>query len=114
MDAAGLALLYTPNGSNYIPAPGPPTAVGRGAIAASFAAYFAGLLSSNETVVGRMIANGNMGAFSKSIATAAKATPAQTTLASVVNWFEFECSSAPPLIASFHAMFNASADVARA
>ena len=112
MDAAALSLLYTPNGTNFIPAgSGQPTSVGRAAIRMSFAAYFETLQSIHEVVEGPMIANGNMGAFAKTITTVAKkdsgvgVAPLMRT-SHVVNWFAFDCSASPPLISSFSAMFN--------
>ena len=108
MDASGLALLYTPKGSNFIPASVPePTAAGRAAIEASFAQYFATLDSINETVVGPMIVSGNMGSFAKTIDTVPKSTKT-LTVTHVDNWFAFDCATDPPLIATFHAMFNTS------
>lgn len=106
MNAVGLALLYTPDGSNYIPASVAEPTVGRAAIQASFDEYFSTLESINETVVGPMIVNGNMGAFAKTIVTVPVAK-SKRTVTHVDNWFSFDCTTEPPLIASFHAMFNA-------
>ena len=113
-DALALALMYTVDGANYIPAPAAPI-MGRAAIQQSFAAYFATLESINETVVGPIIVNGNMGAFSKSIVTLPKAgshlAGGAVVTQVVVNWFEFDCATSPPLIATFRAMFNSSTTV---
>lgn len=122
-DAAGLAAMYSENGLNFIPADGggAPTAIGRAAIEASYAAYFSTLASIKETVNGPMIVNGQTGAFAKTIETTPKATSttqggrasrpsAKVTVTHVVNWFEFDCSTtSPPLISTFHALFNSTA-----
>ena len=115
-DAAGLAAMYSENGLNFIPADGgAPTAVGRAAIEASYAAYFSTLASIKESVDGPMIVNGQTGAFAKTIETVPKATSTggdkarAVKVTHVVNWFEFDCSTAPPLISTFHALFNSTA-----
>ena len=105
-DGAALAALYTLDGTNFIPASvAASTATGPSEIGPYFQSYFDTLVSINETVVGPMILNGNVGAFSKRIMKVTKARPPNTAISSaqdVINWFVFDCSVLPPLIRSFH------------
>ncbi|KNC52094.1 lipoprotein [Thecamonas trahens ATCC 50062] len=120
-DAAAAAALFAPNGTFNVPA-GVATTVGRAAIEAGFASFFASLISLDEAVTSPIVVSANVGAFSK-IITERVPTPGTgkpcTIVYPVTNWFEFGCSSpqlaglrAPrqhlPLITSFTAAFNTS------
>ena len=105
MDSAALAALYTPDGTNFIPASvATASATGRAEIMANFQDYFETLASIKETVVGPILLNGNVGALSKRIVTVTK--PNITSRNDEINWFEFDCSVSPPLISSLHALFG--------
>ena len=105
MDSAALAALYTPDGTNFIPASvATASATGRAEIMASFSSYFETLASIKETVVGPILLNGNVGAFLKHIVAVTNSNVISEY--DVINWFEFDCSVSLPLISSFHALFN--------
>eukprot|EP00658_Telonema_sp_P-2_P029586 TRINITY_DN22488_c0_g1_i8.p1 TRINITY_DN22488_c0_g1~~TRINITY_DN22488_c0_g1_i8.p1 ORF type:complete len:694 (+),score=141.72 TRINITY_DN22488_c0_g1_i8:147-2084(+) len=107
-DFEALGKLFTPGGTTYVPASTSTPNVGRAAVAESFREYFGTLASIEEAVTGPMLINVNWGGFSKVIRTRTKAAPTVEHVANVVNWFVFDCSSSPPLIQEFRAIFNAS------